>query len=95
MSVKKINDGITASARKIQSELAKLPAQAYNFFVKATPKKTGNARRRTSLQKNQVINANYPYAQRLDNGWSKQAPDGMTKPTDKFIKGRLKQIIRK
>jgi hypothetical protein len=27
------------------------------------------------------IQANYPYAQRLEEGWSTQAPDGMTKPT--------------
>lgn len=95
MSVKKISDKITPSARQIQSQLSKLPAQAYNFFVKATPKDTGNARRKTTLKGNKTIEANYPYATRLDNGWSRQAPRGMTKPTLKFLKDRLRQILRK
>ena len=44
---------------------------------------------------NGEIQANYPYAQRLDEGWSKQAPDGMSKPTEQFIDNRLKKIMRK
>lgn len=40
----------------------------------------GNARRKTTL-KNNTIDANYPYAKRLDEGYSSQAPDGMTEPT--------------
>lgn len=42
--------------------------------------KPGNARRKTVLRGNQ-IEANYPYAQRLEEGWSSQAPKGMTEPT--------------
>lgn len=95
MSVRKTKDAVTASLRRVQSDLDKLPAQAYNFFVKATPKRTGNARRKTTLSQNKVINANYPYATRLDEGWSKQAPQGMTKPTTTFIQNLLKKIMRK
>jgi hypothetical protein len=40
------------------------------------------------------INANYPYAQRLDDGYSPQSPDGMTKPTLDFIKKRVNQIMK-
>lgn len=94
MKVRLINDGMTASLRRQQSQLDRLPAEAYNFFVKTTPKRTGNARRKTQLRKNE-IQANYPYAQRLDEGWSKQAPDGMTEPTSKYIAARLDKIIRK
>lgn len=49
---------------------------------KSKPKnyKPGNARRKTILRGNQ-IEANYPYAQRLEEGWSSQAPKGMTEPT--------------
>lgn len=93
-----INFDVQVNARTTLSELktviAKLnnvPAEAYNYFVSITPIDTGNARRRTRLS-NKTIEANYAYAQRLDNGWSKQAPDGMTKPTEKFIKNRVKQI---
>lgn len=94
MSVKLVNDGITASLRRIQSELDKVPQQMYDFWVKTTPKDTGRARRSTRLKGNE-IQANYPYAQRLDQGWSKQAPDGMSKPTEKFVSDRLKKIMRK
>lgn len=94
MSVRKLNDGMTASLRQIQSQLDRLPQEAYNFFVKTTPKRTGNARRSTRLR-GDTIQANYAYAQRLDEGWSRQAPDGMTKPTEAYVQRRLDQIIRK
>ena len=94
MSVKLVNNGMTASLRRIQSELDRLPQQAYDFWVKATPKDTGNARRQTALKKNE-IQANYAYAKRLDEGWSKQAPNGMSQPTEQFIKQRTDKILRK
>jgi hypothetical protein len=94
MKFKLVNNGITASLRRIQSELDKVPQEAYNFWVKGTPKKTGNARRQTKL-KGDEIQARYAYATKLDDGWSKQAPDGMSKPTEKFIKGRVDKIMRK
>lgn len=95
MAVKKLNDAMTASLRRVQSDLDKLPAQAFDFWVKITPKDTGNARRKTRLENRRVINADYPYAVPLDQGWSKQAPKGMSEPTDKFIQRRLKTILRK
>jgi len=95
MGFKLTKDSMTPSLRRIQSELDKLPAQALNVFVRATPKDTGNARRRTKLTRNGVIEANYPYAERLDDGWSKQAPNGMTQPTVSFIRQQLRKIIRK
>jgi hypothetical protein len=72
-------------------EVKKIPQDAYNYFVGITPIDTGNARRSTKLTNN-TIEANYPYAQRLNTGWSKQAPDGMTEPTQKFIDARIKKI---
>jgi hypothetical protein len=52
----------------------------YPVFLEHTPVKTGNAKRRTSKNSSQII-ADYPYARRLDQGWSKQHPEGMVKPT--------------
>lgn len=95
MAFKKVRDFMSPSLRKMQSNLDKLPAQAYNFFVKITPKDTGNARRRTRLSRNSVIEANYPYAQPLDDGWSRQAPKGMTEPTRQFVIQQLRKIVRK
>lgn len=80
--------------KKIQKKLNHVPEEAYDFFVKETPIRTGNARRKTKLQKNnEKIIADYPYAQRLDEGYSKQSPKGMVKPTINFIRKRIKQIL--
>ena len=53
---------------------------AYKAFVQNTPIRSGNARRKTRKGAG-TIDANYAYAQRLEEGWSKQAPKGMTEPT--------------
>jgi len=71
-----------------------LPKEAYDFWRSVTPIRTGNARRRTRLQGNK-IKANYNYAVPLDNGHSSQAPEGMSKPTERFIIKRLQKIMRK
>lgn len=59
--------------------------EAYSYFRDKTPVRSGNAQRRTRLSGDE-IQANYAYAQRLDSGYSTQAPEGMTKPTEKFIR---------
>lgn len=94
MAIKKVGDTITPSLGRIKMEVAKLPKDAYNFFVRETPRKSGNARKQTKLQGN-TINADYPYARRLDKGYSKQAPRGMTEPTVEYIERIAKQKIRK
>lgn len=95
MKFKLVSDQMSPKFRRIQSELDKLPAQAHFVFVKATPKDTGNARRKTRLVAKKTIEANYPYAQPLDQGHSRQSPQGMTKPTEAFIQQRLRSIMRK
>ena len=52
----------------------------YPTFYKKTPHRTGNAQRHTT-KTSSSIDANYPYAKRLDEGWSNQSPNGMVKPT--------------
>lgn len=94
MDVKLAVDLITPSINRINKRLRQLPRLAYNEFVRQTPKRSGRARRRTQL-KNNTIHANYPYASRLDEGWSRQAPDGMTKPTEQYIKDYVDQTMRK
>lgn len=64
------------------------------FLKKKTPIDSGNARRRTSLSRT-TINSKYPYAGRLDEGWSKQAPDGFTDPTIKEIDNLIDKEIRR
>ena len=69
------------------STLAKI---AHTKFVSVTPIRSGNARRNTKLNGNS-IDANYAYAKRLDEGYSKQAPKGMTEPTLKYVKDYIYQ----
>lgn len=87
---------------KIETQLDKLPEEFYKEFKKATPIKTGYARRNTRLEDNS-IKADYPYAYVLDKGrhmtpkgmrGSEQAPDGMTKPTIEWLKKRLRKILK-
>ena len=71
-----------------------LPKEAYDYFVDSTPIRTGNARRSTRLRGN-TIDANYNYAERLDDGYSRQAPKGMSGPTEKFLQKRIDNLIGK
>lgn len=102
MSVTLQVNTMAASIKRIQRKLDKLPQEAYNVFKNNTPVKTGNARRSTKLKGN-TIEANYQYAQVLDKGrhmtrrgmrGSEQAPEGMTKPTEQYIKKRVGQILK-
>jgi hypothetical protein len=61
-----------------------LAKEAYDYFKRETPIRSGNARSNTRLMGDEIW-ADYAYAQRLDEGYSSQAPQGMTKPTEKFI----------
>ena len=63
---------------------------AYRVFYTNTPVRSGNARRNTELRRDE-IQANYPYATRLDEGYSKQRPKGMTEPTIEW----LQEYVRK
>lgn len=61
-------------------------------FKRATPVRTGNARKNTDLMGN-AINANYPYALLLNQGSSKQAPDGMTNTTIDAIRSYIEREL--
>lgn len=94
LKVKLVKNLVTPSLRRINDALDKLPKEAYDVFKDETPIKTGNARRRTRLQ-GEAIKADYPYATELDNGKSKQAPEGMVKPTEEYITKRVQSIMRR
>lgn len=94
MAIKLVTNNITPSINKIVKELEQLPKDAYRFWLQTTPKQTGNARNKTKLTGN-TIRADYPYAKVLDKGSSRQAPQGMSKPTEKFIREEIKKRLRK
>lgn len=62
--------------------------EAGAYFKRITPRDTGNARSKTTTKK-QTIEANYAYAGELDEGKSRQAPQGMSDPTIE----RMEKII--
>lgn len=66
--------------------------EAFGAWYKNTPIRSGNARRHTDLRGN-IIEANYPYAVRLDHGWSKQSPKGMLEPTMVAVRAYIKKYI--
>jgi hypothetical protein len=87
-------DKISTSVKKKIAQLDKVPAQAYTFFKAHTPIRTGNARRSTVLKQDTIVAA-YAYAQQLDNGRSPQAPDGMSRPTEAFVKKTTDAIMKR
>lgn len=94
-----VNDGISKKIRLLEKDLPKIATAAERYFVAQTPVRTGNARRNTNLRNansnKPVIHADYPYAGKLDEGSSSQAPKGMTKPTISYINKLIRQMIRK
>lgn len=78
--------------------------EAYDHFVKTTPRRTGNARSNTTLDKQtNTIEADYNYAEVLDKGrhltsrgmrGSTQAPEGMTKPTMRLLDSLVKKHLK-
>jgi len=93
ISVKLDTSKLDLRIRRQQQALAQLPGQALDQFRRLTPIKSGNARSNTDLSgNNKQIIANYAYAQRLDNNWSRQTRgQGMVKP---FKAWWIKQIKR-
>lgn len=88
-----VKETVTASTNKMLADLKQIPTQAARVFIENTPKRTGNARRSTRLRGN-TIDANYAYADRLNEGWSRQSPDGMWAPTESFIRRQLNRLGR-
>jgi hypothetical protein len=82
-SIKVDLTGLQKKMTAVKSLKTGVTAQAFDYFKSITPIRTGNARNSTQLQGNE-IQANYSYASKLDGGSSKQAPQGMTKPTVQY-----------
>ena len=84
---------------KTVNDINQLPKRALVKFKQETPIKSGNAVRKTTLTQSTTgksqIHANYPYAQRLDDGYSKKAPEGMTEPTEQWLAEEFKKIAKR
>jgi hypothetical protein len=69
--------------------------RAYQYFKRLTPVKSGNARKRTTLDNDKNIQAKYAYAGVLDSGSSRLAPQGMVKPTERQLAKLVKDYIKR
>ena len=94
VSVKITNDYVTASVNEKVKRLQLLPNQGLEEFRKLTPKDTGRARRETILVKETIV-ADYPYAQPLNKGTSKQAPRGITEPFSHWWRRQVDIILKR
>ena len=77
--------------RTVTQRLNQLPGEFHREFVDNTPIDTGTARRKTELKSNSVV-ADYDYSVRLQEGYSRQARDGMRDPTIETIRRRLSNL---
>ena len=86
---------IKPHVKNIQRELDKVPAKSLEFFKYGapTPVKTGNARNNTRLV-GEEIRADYPYATKLNEGSSQQAPAGMSEPTIEHIRRLVDRAMK-
>ena len=67
----------------------------FPVLKKATPIDKGNARRNTVHRSSAKIESRYPYADRLNTGWSKQAPNGFTEPTLEHMEDFVDKFTRR
>lgn len=97
-----VRNDMRGQIKAIKDQLRKLPQESVNKYIDLTPIRDGNARRSTTLNRQNEIVANYPYAEVLDAGrgfrdgqmrGSKQAPQGMTKPFLKWQQLKIKLIM--
>ena len=87
----------TSDTKQMFTELTGMPKQvmkeAYPYLKAETPIRTGNARRNTRLS-GTTIRSNYGYAGALDDGASRQAPDGFTSPTIDEIGNIITDLVQ-
>jgi len=89
-----VKNNIKQEVAAHKKRLEQLYKDSHQEFVKLTPIDQGNARRRTKLQGNTIV-ADYPYAGKLDEGSSKQAPKGMSEPFAKWYDKQVAKIFGK
>lgn len=91
VTIRRTSNNIGRRAAQLQKEFGNIKRGAHKVFKEKTPIDTGNARSKTELKGNE-IQGNYPYSVRLQNGYSRQAPDGMRDDTIDWIREYLKRL---
>ena len=83
----------------LNQQVRSIAKDLFKTVKKHTPKQSGRARRNWRL--NKISNTSYnlrntvPYAKRLDEGYSKQAPGGFYRPASREVSNRQRgKIVR-
>lgn len=77
--------------KKLEQLAQELPSEAHEHFRSITPIDTGNARSKTK-RSGDSIRGDYDYVNKLNNGYSRQARDGMTDPTVEFMRDKIRGL---
>lgn len=89
---------VKSNVAKTMNEYSKLASivakKTYTYFRDITPERTGNAKRKTRLR-DKTIEADYNYASKLDEGYSQQAPQGMTGPSTDYMEKTFNDEVKK
>ena len=93
MSITRTQDQITPALGDITKGLNKFPTNALKKVKELTPVKTGNARNHTKLIQNKTITGDYSYSGALNEGKSRQAPNGIVEPFIPWAEEQLLKII--
>jgi hypothetical protein len=96
MRFRQTKNSIVPHHARFLAKLQPIPGRAYEYFKGVTPIKTGNAKRNTNFEKRTnggTIRGDYPYANRLNEGYSKQAKRGMTEPTIREIRRMVRRVL--
>lgn len=96
MKFRKTTNKILPHHARLMARLKPIPSKAYQYFKGVTPIKTGNARSKTTFVERTnggTIRGDYPYANRLNDGYSKQAKNGMTEPTIREIRRMVRRVL--
>jgi hypothetical protein len=92
VSIKADFGNLRARTARQQRDLKRLPKEFHQEVVDNTPIDRGHARNNTILR-GTTVRSNYAYAKRLNEGWSKQAPQGFVQPALEWLRQRIQQIF--
>ena len=99
----RIDDKINPGIDRLRRRLEQYPTDAVDQYRRLTPRRSGNARRKTRLNGPNRIELEYAYGEVLDAGrrrqggrmrGSTQAPQGMTRPFIRWINQYLNRFFR-
>ena len=90
----KLSPNFTRTQRELLGQFVEsVMTDVRTIAARKTPKRSGSAARAWKEQgsgTNTVVANDKPYIQRLDEGYSRQAPGGILKPTIKEIKRKYR-----